>query len=106
VRQVPDGFSLGRRERPGLRLHHACLLLLQLPLGGKLLFPCLGELSSDQAMFGLDQAVVAGSPFRLIGRPLQALLPQPVEVPPFLFKARRRLQRKVRAAGSSAVSTQ
>src|SRR5262245_3687964 len=82
------------RQALGLRLHHALILLLQVAVGHELGFPLLGKLSGHQAMFGLDQAVVAGGPFRLIGRPLQALLPQAVEVPPLLLEARRRLQRE------------
>ena len=83
----------------GLRLHKALILLLQVPVGHELVFPLLGELAGDQAMFGLDQAVVAGSPFRLIGRPLQALVPQPVEVLPFLLETRGRLQRQRERGG-------
>ena len=50
-------------------------------------------------MFGLDQAVVAGSPFRFIRRPLQALVPQPIEVLPLLLETRRRLQRQREGGG-------
>jgi hypothetical protein len=63
-------------------------------LGCELVFPLLGTLASDQAMFRFDQAIVAGGPFRLISRPLQALVPEPVKVPPLLLEARRRLQRQ------------
>ena len=50
-------------------------------------------------MFGLNQAVVAGRPFRFIRRPLQALVPQPIEVLPFLLETRRRLQRQGKGGG-------
>jgi hypothetical protein len=77
-----------------LRLHKALILLLQVPVGHELVFPLHGELAGNQAMFGLDQAVVAGGPFGLIGRPLQALVPQSVEGPTLLLEACRRLQRE------------
>src|SRR5262244_3500186 len=50
-------------------------------------------------MFGLDQAVVASGSFRFIRRPLQALVPQPIEVLPFLLETRRRLQRQREGGG-------
>src|SRR4029434_1381394 len=47
----------------------------------------------------LDQAGVAGGGFCLIGRPLQALLPQPVEVPTLLLTVGGSLQRQREGCG-------
>ena len=50
-------------------------------------------------MCGLDQAVVAGRPFRFLRCPLEALVPPPIEVLPFLLETRRRLQRQREGGG-------
>jgi len=50
-------------------------------------------------VLGFDQAVVAGGPFRLLGRPLQAWLPQLVEFPTHLLEVRRGLQREGEGCG-------
>jgi hypothetical protein len=75
-------------------VYKALILLVQMPVGQELVFPLLGELAGYEAMFRLDQAVVADGPFRFIRRSLQALVPQPIEGLPFLLEPRRRLQRQ------------
>jgi len=94
LRQLRDRLPLGLRQQWGLRLHEARIVLLQLAVGQQSAFPLFGELACHQAVLGLDQAVMAGSPFRLIGGSLQTLLPQLVEGLPFLLQVRGRLQRE------------
>jgi len=92
LRQLRDRVPLGLRQACGLRLPKARIVILQLPLGQQGVLPLFGELARHQAVLGLDQAVVASGPFRLIGGPLQALVPQLVEGLPLLRQVRGRLQ--------------
>jgi hypothetical protein len=98
-RKLRDGRPLRRRQGLGLHLHKALILFLQLPWGRELVFPIIGKLSGDQAVLGLDQAIVTRRPLAFVGRSLQTLLPETVQGLALLLKPRGSLQRQGEGRG-------
>jgi hypothetical protein len=82
-----------------LHLHKALVRFLQLPLGRELVFPVFGKLSGDQAVLGLDRAIVMRRQLAFIGRSLQTLLSATVQCLPLLLKPRGSLQRQGEGRG-------
>jgi hypothetical protein len=68
-------------------------------LGRELVFPIFGKLSGDQAVLGLDQAIVTRRPLAFVGRSLQPLLPETVQCLALLLKPRGSLQRQGEGCG-------
>jgi hypothetical protein len=92
LRQLLDGFSLGMRERLGLRVQQTLVILWPLSRSREHVFPVLGQLPRHQALLGFDQPIVTRGPLTFVGRSLQALLPQPVSLLTLVLQASGGLQ--------------
>ena len=93
-RQLLARLSLRPAQGSRVRRQKPLIIFLELSLYGQLVFPCFGQGPSHEAMLGFDQAIVTRRPLTVIGWPLQAMLPQLVQLLAFRLEARRGLSRQ------------